>query len=173
MKPLPAENPNDPEELRKNKYRLVYKEEQDALKLCRTMARVQARLDEQSQLTKELQAEFDVLRIECVPDLFEQKGIENLKVDGLERWDEDARKPIIITGRISLTGDMFVSVPKENKPKLFAWLRKMKLGDLIQDTVNGSTFKAFVKERTIAGKKLPPEGMIKVTPYTRASITKG
>lgn len=159
-------------ERRKDPYRERYKKEQDHMKMARTLSHVEARLEEQIALCKDLQAEYDVLRIEVLPDLFDQKGVENLTLDGLSRWDEDKRQVVTISGRIGLTGDMFVSVTPGAKDKLFAWLKKRKLGDLIQPGVNSSTLRAFVKNRTKEGKDVPPEGILNVTPYTRASITK-
>lgn len=153
------EEKRDPEEVRKNEYRRKYKPVRDPVQLARAMRDVQEALDKASAVKTELQAEYDVLRIEMIPDLFEEQGIENLRVEGV--------------GRISLTADMFVSIAPGQKEGLFSWLNKHKLKDLIVPNVNSSTLRAFVKTRTKDGKPLPPEGILNVTPYTRASITKG
>lgn len=170
MKPVRGDD--EKEERRKDPFREKYKDQQDHMKLARALSKVEAELEAHEAEGKKMRAEYDVLRIEILPDLFDQKGLENQTLDGLSRYDEESGKIITITGRISLTADMFVSVPKGNKDKLFGWLKKMKLGDLITPNVNSSTLKAFIKERTKAGKAVPPEGILKVTPYTRATITK-
>jgi len=105
---------------------------------------------------KEINAHYDVLRFELVPEQMEEDGVEKLTLEGV--------------GRISLTGDLNIQVLKQNRPDLFAWFKKNKLGDLIQSTVNSSTLKAWVKRRIEDGKPVPE--LIKVTPITRASITK-
>lgn len=101
-------------------------------------------------------AAYDVLRLEKVPERMEIDGVENVRYDGI--------------GRVSVTADLYVAT--SDKAGLFGWLKKAKLGDLIQPQVNPSTLKAFVKKRIKDGKTYPAE-FLKVTPITRASITKG
>lgn len=150
-------------EQRKQEFRNRYKGgEQDLIKLAKIMRGVQ---DTQERLKEELairNAEFDVLRMEIIPEAMEQKGLENFTVEGLcgDR-----------AGRVSLTADLLVSTKKGMKDKFFAWLKKNKLGDLIQPNVNSSTLKGFVKKRKLAGKKVPDD-LLNITPVTRASITK-
>jgi len=106
---------------------------------------------------KLINAAYDVLRFESIPERMESDGVERVSYEGI--------------GRVSLTADLRVQT--KNKDALFGWLRKNKLGDLITDTVNSSTLKAFVKERMQKGKPLPDGWMVAISPITRASITKG
>ena len=108
------------------------------------------------QLGKYMNAEYDQLRMIAIPEAMEKEGLESpLNVAGV--------------GRVSLTGDLFVSVG--DKDGFYAWLRKNKMGDVITEGINPSTLKAWVKAR-IAGAKPYPTDFLKVTPFTRASITK-
>lgn len=107
-------------------------------------------------LLKVVNAHYDVIRMETIPEKMDEEGVENMRVAGI--------------GRVSLTADMFVATV--NKQGLFQWFREQHLGDMIQDTVNASTLKAFVKRRMKEGKDVPSE-YLRVTPFTRASITKG
>lgn len=102
-------------------------------------------------------AEYDVLRFELVPGKMDEMGIENIKYDDI--------------GRVSLTADLLVSTKPAEKAGLFGWLKKHKLGDLIQPSINSSTLKAFVKGRMKEGKPYPSD-FLNITPVTRASITK-
>jgi hypothetical protein len=103
-----------------------------------------------------INAKYDVLRYEAIPNKMDEEGMEKGPTyEGI--------------GRISLTADMFVSTI--NKQGLFDWLDDNGLGDIIQPTVNPSTLKAFVKGRMKEGKEVPSE-YVKITPVTRASITK-
>lgn len=147
---------------RKNKYRDLHKEERDPAKLAKAMAKVRAKKDKLEADLKELNAEYDVIRIELMPTLLDDLNLENIRVKGL--------------GRVSLTGDIFCSVKGASQDGLFDWLRggnpdKEALGDLIKETVNSSTLRSFVKDRMKVGKPIPDE-FLNVTPYTRASITK-
>lgn len=103
------------------------------------------------------QAACDLLRYNLIPDAMEKAELDTVTYTGI--------------GRVTLTPDVLVSVKAGMKDKLFAWLKKNKLGDLIQGTVNSSTLRAFVKERIKKGKKYPSE-QLNVTAVTRASITK-
>lgn len=121
--------------------------------------RFQKGYGEKERLERELakcNAFFDVMRFEAIPTEMDKQGIEKIAYAGI--------------GRVSLTADMQVSV--KDKPGLFGWLRKNKLADLIQPTINPSTLKSFIKGRIKDGKKYPAE-MLNVNPVTRASITKG
>lgn len=102
-----------------------------------------------------INAAYDVLRYEAIPNKMDEEGIERISFEGI--------------GRVGLTADMFVST--KDKAGLFQWLHDNGLQDLIQPAVNASTLKAFVKGRMKAGKEVPSE-YLNITPVTRASITK-
>lgn len=123
--------------------------------LVRAMNNVRTMKERLENQLKDINAHYDVLRIELIPSKMEEEGIESLVVEGI--------------GRVNLTADMYVSVT--DKDKFFDWLRANKLGDLIRPSIASSTLKAFIKGRIIKGTPVP-EGMVKVTPFTRASITK-
>lgn len=99
---------------------------------------------------------YDFFRLELIPTKFEDEGIERISVDGV--------------GRVSLTGDMYVSVFKGKKEEFYEFLRDIGKGDLITESVNPSTLKAVVKQMISNGDELPDD-LVKVTPFTRASIT--
>lgn len=106
---------------------------------------------------KGINAEYDYLRLNFIPSRFEEEGIENITIEGI--------------GRVSLTGDMYVSVLAENREKMYEWLDNIGKDSLITKTVNASTLKAAVKAMIRDGEEIP-EDLIKVTPFTRASITR-
>lgn len=106
---------------------------------------------------KEINKEYDFLRLNLIPNRFEEEGIEGLKVEGI--------------GRVSLTGDMYVSLVKEHRDEAYQFFRDLNMGDLIQETINSSTLKAAIKGMIKKGEEIPEE-FVKVTPFTRASITR-
>ena len=148
------------EEGRKLFYRAKYEtlaKNEDVLALAQCMYETSLAKEYVDMLSKHINAEYDVLRLELIPTTMEEKGIENMKIEEI--------------GRVGLTGDMYVSVKAGCHDQFFAWLKKNKLGDLIQSTINPSTLKSFVRTRMAANKKVPSD-LLNVTPYTRASITK-
>lgn len=113
---------------------------------------------EQAEMTASfITAKFDVIRMESIPNKMEAEGVESIRLEGI--------------GRLGLTADLFLSVKGEMKGALYDWLRENGFGELITDSVNGSTLKAFVKEQMKKGKPIPTE-CLSMTPYQRASITK-
>jgi hypothetical protein len=106
-------------------------------------------LDEQK---KPLQKRYDELRLELIPSSMAEEDITSM-TGGF--------------GRCTLTSDLYVSAP--NKPALHEWLESSGNGDLIQPTVNAQTLKAFVKEQMKNENELP-DGLLKVTPFSRAVI---
>ena len=112
--------------------------------------------DLEAQL-KVVNAYFDVLRFELIPERMESDGVDRIVYDGI--------------GRLQTTGDALVAVKSGQKDAFHAWLKENKLGDLIQSTVNASTLKAFIKGRIKGGLTYPTD-CLNVTPITRASITK-
>lgn len=139
----------------RDEFLALYKDT-DLLTCVHIMHRVRARIDKGKEVMAKLNAEHDALRIDLIPKKMEDQGLETLSVKGI--------------GRVSLTGDMYVQ--QINKNGLFSWLRKNKLGDLITEGVNSSTLKAFLRGRIQDGKTYPDAKTIKITPFTRASITK-
>jgi len=106
---------------------------------------------------KTINAEYDFVRHILVPEMFERDGIENLAVAGV--------------GRVSLTSDLRVSIASGAKEQAYRFLDDVGKGDIITTTVNASTLKAVVKSMILQGDEVP-EDLFKVTPFTRASITK-
>ncbi len=168
-----------------------------AVELAHAMREAELVKEWMEGIEKCLNAEIDVIRLNLLPVAMENEGLESpLNVAGV--------------GRVSLTGDVYASVL--NKEYLFELLELVGSGDLIQETVNATTLKAWVKTKIKAGEYLfgslteldkyeqmlidsgrpVPEvvakvkawvgdklahgeevsDVLKVTPYTRASITK-
>ena len=125
--------------------------------IVRAMAELRTKKDELEEKLKLINVEYDYLRLQRIPEKLDEEGIQGMKVEGV--------------GRISLRGDVYVSVLAENRGMFYDWLRDTNRGDLIKDTVNASTLKASVKEWIKKGESLPEE-FLKVTPFTMAVITK-
>lgn len=146
------------EEDRKNYFENLHKGKK-AIPLAAQQVAVQNAIEYIDELHKVLQAEFDAIRMRLLPDAMDEEHLASpLNVAGV--------------GRVSLTPDLQVNTPADQKEGFFSWLKKRKMGDLIQPTINSSTLKAWAKARIQKGAELPPSEMLKVTPITRASITR-
>lgn len=118
---------------------------------------IKERLDFKKEEIKEIQKAYDKLRLETIPNMMDDSGIEKLSLEGV--------------GTLYLTSDVYTSIPAQTRPEAWEWLSDHGHGDLITQTVNSSTLKAFVKQAISNGEELP-EGLFKVTPFSRASIRK-
>lgn len=123
-------------------------------------AALMKRLDIELELTSNkksvLQSAYDHVRLALIPGIMEELGINSATVEGI--------------GRVALTSDAYVSVPASARADFQQWLVDNGFDDLLTQTVNASTLKAWVMSRIRTGQELPP--IVKVTPFTRASITK-
>jgi hypothetical protein len=144
-------------DLRKQSFRAAHAG-QDLKALVVDMYNVRQRKEAIEADLKNVNAEYDVLRFELIPEAMDKAGVENVRYEGI--------------GRVSLTADIQVACPAPTRDDFFTWLRKHKLGSLISEGVNPSTLKSWIKTRMKEGKELPSE-LLKITPITRASITKG
>lgn len=126
------------------------------------IARLQKQLGdvlEISSSTKtELQKMYDFIRYTRVPEIMENNDIESISIDGV--------------GRVYLLSDVNVSVKAGQKEGVIEWLIMQGLGDIVQETVNGSTLKATIKREMTKGGTVIPENLFNVSPFTRAQIVK-
>lgn len=128
------------------------------VELVHEMANIRAKKDSLEAALKEMNEEFDFLRITKIPTVMNDEGVDRISVSGV--------------GRVSLTADLHVSVKADRKEAFYEWLRDNGRADLIAETVNASTLKATVKNMYKTGEQVPEE-LLNVSPFERASITKG
>ncbi len=105
-----------------------------------------------------IQKEYDKLAELIVPERMEEEDVEVMRVKGV--------------GRLQTSSDIRCSVPKDNRLAVQKWLHENGHGSMVAPSVNSSTFKAFVKEAMKEGTPYPQD-LIKVSPYTRATVVKG
>lgn len=130
----------------------------NAIDAARAMHNLRALKDGLEEQLKGINIEYDFIRLNYLPEQLENEGIQNIKVEGV--------------GKVTLRGDVYVSVLVENREVFHEWLRDTGRGDLIKDSVNASTLKAAAKQWLKAGEVIP-ETLVKITPFTQAVITKG
>jgi len=118
---------------------------------------IQEQLDVIKTITTGLQKELDTIRLNILPEKMDEEDITNITVTGV--------------GRVVVQSDIYFSIPADSKEDAYEWLKTNGHADLVQETVNSSSGKAWAKEMFKKGQVLP-ENLFKVTPFSRAQITK-
>lgn len=72
--------------------------------------------------------------------------------------------------RISLRTDVYASTNKAREQEFFEWLRDHNAGDLIKETVNAQTLRAFVREQREQGVTIPDD-LVNTYEVTKAVLT--
>jgi hypothetical protein len=129
----------------------------DLVDLVMEMNDVRKQKESLEETLKEVNETFDFLRITKIPTVMNDENIDRISVKGV--------------GRVSITADMHVSIKADKKDDFYQWLRDNGRTDLISETVNASTLKASVKKMFKEGE-IPPEDLLNISPFERASITK-
>jgi len=118
---------------------------------------IQDQLDTIKAISTRLQKEFDTIRLNILPEKMDEEDITNVTVTGV--------------GRVVVQSDLYFSIPADRKEDAYHWLKANGHADLVQETVNSSSGKAWAKEMFKKGRPLP-EDLFKVSPFSRAQITK-
>jgi hypothetical protein len=129
----------------------------DLQAMAKHMRKLEAEKDKLDAKLADVDSEYDILRMESIPEKMDEEGVTKITFAGI--------------GRIQLTADILCNQVTDAKPLFFAWLDDHGYRDIVQPNINPSTLKAFVKARLKEGTQLPEE-FVKVTPITRASIVK-
>lgn len=104
-----------------------------------------------------LQKRYDRIREGLLPEAMEGEGVSMVTFDDL--------------GKITLETDVRASIPAKMREDAYKWLEEQGYGDLITETVNAGTLRAFIKKLIKEGDKFPEE-LFSVRPFTRAKLTK-
>lgn len=129
----------------------------DLVSLVVEMNNLRLEKESMEEAAKKINEVYDFLRITKIPTVMNDEGIDRISVKGV--------------GRVSITADMHVSIKADQKEAFYTWLRDNGRTDLISETVNPSTLKSSVKKMFQNGE-IPPEDLLNISPFERASITK-
>jgi len=132
-------------------------EEMNLKQLAERMKSTREQLDDVKADSAALQKEWDSLRKKWLPEKMEEMGIESVRIEGV--------------GTVSERTDAYCTTPAKNKQALMIWMIENGHEDLISETINASTLKAFMKEQILEGNDVPDE-IVSFTPYTYVAITK-
>ncbi len=111
--------------------------------LGREMEKVRKKLDGLGEEKTKTQKRYDFITKNILPIKMEEAGMSSFKLK---------------SGKGITVGDiMYVTSRKEQQPALFEWMRDRGNGDLVLETINSSSLKAFVKKCIKDGQEYPSE----------------
>ena len=129
--------------------------------LAEEMESLKGATDELKEELKERGARYDELRKKMIPEEMAKVGLVN---------DAGLGKFSLASGAtISLRGDLFVQIIREELENAHSWLEEEGHGHLIKPNVNPQTLRAFAKEQMGEGKELPKD-FFNVHPFSTATI---
>lgn len=118
---------------------------------------IQAQIKDRDAALKAAKEELRLIQEELLPHKMNEEGVSTVNVNGI--------------GRFTVTSVERVSVKGGCQPELKEWLRENEFGALIQDTINSSTLKAWVKEQLQEGNEVPTE-LLNMHSFERVTLTK-
>lgn len=92
---------------------------------------------------KALKADLQMVQEEVLPQKMEADELTSLNVDGI--------------GRLTVAPQFRASVKAEHKMAMQEWLKENGFIELVQETINSSTLKAWVKEQLEEGNEVPTD----------------
>ena len=109
--------------------------------LGKRFADLKARKDDLEDKLKIVEGELKQIATVDLPTLMEDNECPKFSISGI--------------GTIFLNQEIYASVLKDDRPRLYEWLRETGQGDLVEDWVFPGRLTAFAKEQLNEGKQLP------------------
>ena len=124
--------------------------------LTRQLRDLKREKDEAEAALKEINKKYDQLRKITIPEVMEatDPDLSKLSIKGI--------------GTLYLKTDLYAGI--KDKEAAFEWLRENGYSDLIGETINGSTLRAWMKEQLEEGTELPD--VFRCDPYRVAVLVK-
>jgi hypothetical protein len=123
---------------------------------CRDYQRMRAVQDQIKEVLSVITEKVDESRHTILPELFKERGVNSIGVDGY---------------RFTISQTVRASIPTDTKHEAYDWLRMNELSELIIETVNSSTLAAQAKKMMKDGDALPDD-LFKVALVPNVSMTK-
>jgi hypothetical protein len=123
----------------------------------RYLSNVTGMLEHFEGIVKDLTKLRNELRDRIIPDKMDNDGIQNINIKGV--------------GRLALRPELQVATKQGMGPDLRDWMIDHDCEDLITETINPSTLKAWVKEQMAKGEEFPDE-LLNIYAFTRAVLTR-
>lgn len=136
---------------------MEYTTETPYKELAAEIKRLDGEIKKHEDALKLLKAQRDHIQIHVLPTKMDAEGMQTVNVRDI--------------GRLSCTTQLRVSTPAGKKFELQDWLKTNGYTELVSETVNSSTLKAFVAECIREGRDYPEE-LLNITSFDRVTLTK-
>lgn len=123
-------------------------------KLALKFRELREQLEANKAESKRLNDMFDALTLKVIPDRMMEDDMRTMTITGV--------------GRLELRPNVWTST--KDSMALQDWLKEHNLDEIIVPSVNGSTLKSVIKELKERGEEIPPEEIVEITPYIRATV---
>lgn len=123
---------------------------------CRNYYYLTEKYAELDDKRKKVFSQLEYVSREVIPDIMTERGVRNITLDDVER---------------QFVKTIRTSASMVDKEEALGWLRDIGAGDLIQPTVNSSSFSAFVKQY-VEEKQIDPPDCVKMTNMTVTQVRK-
>ncbi len=127
------------------------------LELASALMALKTDIGAKEKVIRELKDGLEQLQDYLLPKKMNAEDLQTISVKGV--------------GRLSVRGEVRISAKAANKFELQDWLKKNGFAELIGETINSSTLKAFVVECIMEGREYP-EDMINMHSFDRVTLTK-
>jgi hypothetical protein len=109
------------------------------------------------QVLKDLKKMAEVLTTKTIPELMNDLGMDKARLRGI--------------GELKIVPELYCSIPAAVREEAKQWLSEHGYGDLITETVNASTLRAWAKEQLLNGVEIPDE-LFRLFPVTKVKLTR-
>lgn len=129
----------------------------DVVELTRAFVALRMVKDAAEDTFKPFNALYEKMKIEGMPQKFEQAGVPTINLD--EGY------------RVTISHLVRATVKSDRKQEAYQWLRDNQLEDIVTETVNASTLSAVAKTLGEENRELDPE-LFSVAIIPNTSVTK-
>jgi hypothetical protein len=105
---------------------------------------------------KKIGAQLEYMSRDTIPEIMTERGVRNITLDDVER---------------QFLKSVRMSASMLNKEEAMDWLKSVGAADLIQPTVNSSSFSSFVKQY-IEEQQVEPPDCVKLSAMTVTQVRK-
>lgn len=124
--------------------------------LADTIHSLRVAKDELAKQTKAINAELEIICREIIPERMAEEGLRGV--------------PLTDGSRLELRSKAFCSTRAGMRDALMAWFRDHDLPEMVTETINASTLKAFMAEQLKEGNEVPPDELLSYTPFVEATL---
>ena len=126
--------------------------------IAKLFAELKKEKERQKKAMSALTDEWDALTIHIIPEMLAEDGMASVNLDS--------------GYRIQTSPQAYCSTVAGMSAEVRAWMIDNGHEEMISETINPQTLKAFIKESIDNGDEIPSDDIVNYQPYIRASVVK-